>query len=173
MAYEKADAFVKYYYYYNDDTTFLNTDKNAVFGIARDGSVVYSSQYSENQNDAFDTALKNLYNNGKGQVGDVSEVVRTDDGVYILFYAGEVENLYPGVTKDFALTLKDIVTLSKVRVNIFSEKKIFDYIYDELYEEDQFSNFEEANLNYLVHSLTKADKNAIVKNYDNYKDLIG
>ena len=173
VAYEKADAFVKYYYYYNDDTTFLNTDKNAVFGIARDGSVVYSSQYSESQNDAFDAALKELYNNGNAQVGDTSGIIRTDDGVYILFYAGEVENLYPGVTKDFALTLKDIVTLSKVRVNIFSKKTIFDYIYDELYEEDQFSNFEEANLNYLVHALTKADENAIIKNFDNYKDLIG
>lgn len=173
VAYEKADAFVKYYYYYNDDTTFLNTDKNAVFGIARDGSVVYSSQYSESQNDAFDAALKELYNNGNAQVGDTSGIIRTDDGIYILFYAGAVENLYPGVTKDFALTVSDITTLAKVRVNIFSEKKIFDYIYDELYEEDQFSNFEEANLNYLVHALTKADENAIIKNYDNYKDLIG
>ena len=173
VAYEKADAFVKYYYYYNDDTTFLNTDKNAVFGIARDGSVVYSSQYSESQNDAFDAALKELYNNGNAQVGDTSGIIRTDDGIYILFYAGAVENLYPGVTKDFALTVSDITTLAKVRVNIFSEKTIFDYIYDELYEEDQFSNFEEANLNYLVHALTKADENAIIKNYDNYKDLIG
>lgn len=171
IAYQKADAFIEYYYYYNDDTTYLNKDKTAVFGVTSSGEAVYSTTYADSKNDAFDEALIELYNNGNAQVGDTSSLIRTDDGIYILFYAGEVESVFSGITENFTLTLNDIIKLASTRVNIFSEKTIFDQIYDTLYVDNNFDNFEEENLKYLKQTLTTADSNAIIKNYDEYKDL--
>ena len=170
ISYEKADAFVEFYYSYNDDTTYLSGDKNAVFGVTSSGEAVYSTTYSESQNDAFDEAIVELYNNGNAKVGDTSSVIRTDDGLYILFYAGEVESVFDGITDNFTMTINDIKKLATTRVNIFNDKTIFDQIYDTLYVDSNFDNFEEENLKYLKNTLTKSN-DGIVKYYDEYKDL--
>lgn len=171
VEYARADAFIKYYYYYNDDTTYQNSDKTSVFGISSTGDVVYNDTFSSAQNDDFDTALKALYNNGEGQVGDTSGLIRADDGIYILFYAGEVESLFPNVTSNFSLTFSDIEKFASTRVNIFNNKTYFDLVYDAIYEDNNYSNFEEENLNYLKQTLTTGDDNGIVKYPDNYSDL--
>lgn len=171
VEYARADAFIKYYYYYNDDTTYQNSDKTSVFGISSTGDVVYNDTFSSAQNDDFDAALKALYNNGEGQVGDTSGLIRADDGIYILFYAGEVESLFPNVTSNFSLTFSDIEKLASTRVNIFNNKTYFDLVYDAIYEDNNYSNFEEENLNYLKQTLTTGDDNGIVKYPDNYSDL--
>lgn len=171
ISYECADAFLKYYYYYNDDTTYQNSNKTSVFGISSDGEVVYNDTFSSAQNDAFDEALIKLYNNGKAQVGDLSDLIRTDDGIYILFYAGAVENLFgDNITSNFSLTFADIKVLASTRVNIFYNMTYFDYIYDAIYEENNFDNFETENLNYLKKTLTSGT-NGIVKYPDGYSDL--
>ena len=169
-SYYIADDFIKYYYYYNDDTTFQNSDKTSVFGISTDG-VVYNETFSDAQNDDFDEALRKLYNNGEGQVGDTSDIIRTDSGVYILFYAGEVNSLFQGVSENFSLNDPDIEKLGSERVNIFNNKTYFDLVYDTIYEDNNFDNFETENLNYLKNTLTKGDENSIIKYYDDYKDL--
>ncbi len=171
VEYARADAFIKYYYYYNDDTTYQNSDKTSVFGISSTGDVVYNDTFSSAQNDDFDAALKALYNNGEGQVGDTSGLIRADDGIYILFYAGEVESLFPNVTSNFSLTFSDIEKFASTRVNIFNNKTYFDLVYDAIYEDNNYSNFEEENLNYLKQTLTTGDDNGIVKYPDNYSDL--
>lgn len=170
IAYARADAFIKYLYYYNDDTTFQNSDKTAVFGV-NGNEVVYNETFSGSQNEAFDEALKKLYNNGNAQVGDLSDLIRTDDGVYILFYAGEVESLFENITSEFSLTFEDIEKLGSTRVNIFNNKTYFDLLYEAVYVENNFDNFEAENLEHLKRTLTKADNDAIVKYPDNYKDL--
>ena len=171
VEYARADAFIKYYYYYNDDTTYQNSDKTSVFGISSTGDVVYNDTFSSAQNDDFDAALKTLYNNGEGQVGDTSGLIRADDGIYILFYAGEVESLFPNVTSNFSLTFSDIEKFASTRVNIFNNKTYFDLVYDAIYEDNNYSNFEEENLNYLKQTLTTGDDNGIVKYPDSYSDL--
>lgn len=171
VEYARADAFIKYYYYYNDDTTYQNSDKTSVFGISSTGDVVYNDTFSSAQNDDFDTALKALYNNGEGQVGDTSGLIRANDGIYILFYAGEVESLFPNVTSNFSLTFSDIEKFASTRVNIFNNKTYFDLVYDAIYEDNNYSNFEEENLNYLKQTLTTGDDNGIVKYPDSYSDL--
>ena len=171
VEYARADAFIKYYYYYNDDTTYQNSDKTSVFGISSTGDVVYNDTFSSAQNDDFDAALKALYNNGEGQVGDTSGLIRANDGIYILFYAGEVESLFPNVTSNFSLTFSDIEKLASTRVNIFNNKTYFDLVYDAIYEDNNYSNFEEENLNYLKQTLTTGDDNGIVKYPDSYSDL--
>ena len=169
--YARADAFIKYYYYYNDDTTFQNSDKTSVFGISSTGEVIYNDTFSDAQNDAFDEALTKLYNNGKGKVGDLSDLIRTDDGIYILFYAGEVETLFQGISYNFSLANDDITKLGSTRVNIFNNKTYFDLVYDAIYEDNNFDNFETENLNYLFKTLTKGGKEGIITYYDEYKDL--
>ena len=171
VEYARADAFIKYYYYYNDDTTYQNSDKTSVFGISSTGDVVYNDTFSSAQNDDFDAALKALYNNGEGQVGDTSGLIRANDGIYILFYAGEVESLFPNVTSNFSLTFSDIEKFASTRVNIFNNKTYFDLVYDAIYEDNNYSNFEEENLNYLKQTLTTGDDNGIVKYPDSYSDL--
>ena len=169
--YARADEFIKYYYYYNDDTTFQNSDKTSVFGISSTGEVVYNDTFSDAQNDAFDEALTKLYNNGKGKIGDLSDLIRTDDGIYILFYAGEVETLFQGISYNFSLANDDIAKLGSTRVNIFNNKTYFDLVYDAIYEDNNFDNFETENLNYLFKTLTKGGDEGIITYYDEYKDL--
>ncbi len=169
--YARADAFIKYYYYYNDDTTFQNSDKTSVFGISSTGEVIYNDTFSDAQNDAFDEALTKLYNNGKGKIGDLSDLIRTDDGIYILFYAGEVETLFQGISYNFSLANDDIAKLGSTRVNIFNNKTYFDLVYDAIYEDNNFDNFETENLNYLFKTLTKGGDEGIITYYDEYKDL--
>lgn len=169
--YARADEFIKYYYYYNDDTTFQNSDKTSVFGISSTGEVIYNDTFSDAQNDAFDEALTKLYNNGKGKIGDLSDLIRTDDGIYILFYAGEVETLFQGISYNFSLANADIEKLGSTRVNIFNNKTYFDLVYDAIYEDNNFDNFETENLNYLFKTLTKGGDEGIITYYDEYKDL--
>ena len=182
IAHEKAEAFLNYYYYYNDDTTYLNQDKLSVFGISNSGEVLYNETYSsanvsdESMKDyemynEFQEAIKALYNDGNAKVGDISNVVRGSDGVYILFYAGEVNNLFSGITEDFSLTQKDVLKLANTTFNVFTDKTIFDQIYESLYVDSAYGEYEENSINRLKNSLTTGNDDGIVKHVDKYKDL--
>ena len=182
IAREKASAFRDYFYYYNADTTYLNSDKLSVFGISNAGEVLYNTTYASanvaddsmkgyEMYDEFENAIKSLYNNGKAQVGDISGIVRGSDGYYILFYAGEVTNLYSSVNEDFTLTQNDIRTLASTPLNVFTNKTIFDQIYDSLFVDSAFGTYEEENMKLLVHSLTLGDKKGIITHEDKYDDL--
>ena len=182
IAHEKAEAFLNYYYYYNDDTTYLNQDKLSVFGISNSGEVLYNETYSsanvsdESMEDyemynEFQEAIKALYNDGNAKVGDISNVVRGSDGVYILFYAGGVNNLFSGITEDFSLTQKDVLKLANTTLNVFTDKTIFDQIYESLYVDSAYGEYEENSINRLKNSLTLGNDDGIVKHVDKYKDL--
>ena len=182
IAREKASAFRDYFYYYNADTTYLNSDKLSVFGISNAGEVLYNTTYASanvaddsmkgyEMYDEFENAIKSLYNNGKAQVGDISGTVRGSDGYYILFYAGEVTNLYSSVDEDFTLTQNDIRTLASTPLNVFTNKTIFDQIYDSLFVDSAFGTYEEENMKLLVHTLTLGDKKGIITHEDKYDDL--
>lgn len=182
IAHEKAEAFLNYYYYYNDDTTYLNQDKLSVFGISNSGEVLYNETYSsanvsdESMEDyemynEFQEAIKALYNDGNAKVGDISNVVRGSDGVYILFYAGDVNNLFSGITEDFSLTQKDVLKLANTTLNVFTDKTIFDQIYESLYVDSAYGEYEENSINRLKNSLTTGNDGGIVKHVDKYKDL--
>ena len=170
IAYEKADAFVDYLYYYNDDSTYLNTDKMSAFGLSSTGEVLYNTTFSSAENDAFDQAIKELYNNGNAQVGDLSSLVYGEDGVYILFYAGKVENALTNV-KDAGVNLTDLEIMARTRVNIFNTKTIFDMCYDALYSETLFDTFQEEHIKQLQDELTR-EGDGITIYPDAYKDLI-
>ena len=182
IAHEKAQAFLNYYYYYNDDTTYLNQDKLSVFGVSHSAEVLYNDTYAsanfseEGREDyemynEFEEAIKALYNDGNAKVGDISNVVRGSDGVYILFYAGEVTNLFSGIDSNFSLTQRDVMKLANTTVNVFTDKTIFDQIYETLYVDSAYGDYEESSITRLKNSLTTGNDNGIVKMPDKYDDL--
>lgn len=168
IAIDKAEAFRKYLYLYNDDDTLKGADVNTVFGVDINGNVLANSTFSSNEN--VKKAIKSLYNDGNAKVGDLSDVVRADDGVYIFFYAGEVENLFNGIDINFDAkeNVETIKALTTKRINIFSKKTVFDSIYDSL-KSDNYSVFENMNINKLRNELVNG---APEKNENNLKDVI-
>ena len=170
IAYQRADAFRPYMYKYSDDDTLKNTDYNAVFGVTNDGQVLAQDSFMSDS--AVPEDLKNailkLYNNGDAQVGDMTEFVRTDDGVYMFFYAGAIENLFAGIDKDFDVSKNPeaIQILTSTRTNIFSNKTLFDALYEECVS-DRFYIFQNMNINNLRTNMTTS----IVAIENNIKDL--
>lgn len=159
----KAEAYRKYFYLYNDDDTYKNADYNAVFGVNANGEALVSSDYD---NDNIKEAIVSLYNGGNARIGDVSDIVEGEDGFYIFFYAGKIENLFDVSGSGLSLTNKQsIKALASKRLNIFSSKTLFDSVYSEL-ETSNFSVFQNMNINRLRNETQS------IKSFDaNLKDL--
>lgn len=149
IAYEKAEVLRPYLYLYNADDTYKGAEYNAVFGADNAGKILAGEKFAENQ-DVLN-AIKSLYNGGDVKVGDMSELVRVEnDGVYLFFYAGAVENVFSDIDENFDITRSPeaIKKLAETRINIFSEKTIFDQLYSEA-TKDYYSVFETLNMNKL------------------------
>ncbi len=153
IGYKKAEAFRKYLYSYNDDDTLKGADYNAVFGVTTDNKVLAGEKFTNN--DDAKEAILALYNDGNAKVGDTTGLVKAEDGYYIFFYAGKIENpiAVDGVNFDASKQKNNIKVLTSTRLNIFSNKTVFDSIYDSL-AQDNFAVFQNMNINYLRKSLT-------------------
>lgn len=161
---QKAEAFRKYMYLYNDDDTLKNADYNTVFGVTVDGEVLANDTFSSNE-DALE-AIKQLYNEGNAKIGDMTGLVKAEDGYYIFFYAGGIENLfYVDENFDVSRNRDAIRVLASTYINIFSDKTVFDVIYDEL-TTDNYSAFENMNIDYL-----RSQTQSIEAYTNNFKDL--
>lgn len=160
-----AELYRKYFYLYNDDDSNKGKDYNAVFGVDKNGKAITSDTYKD---DAIKTAIESLYNNGKAQIGDISEIVQAEDGFYIFFYAGKVENLFEVSSANFDATIdKDnLLALAKKKINVFSSKTLLDVLFDEL-DSNNFSVFQTLDMNNLRKNKTKS----IDININNIKDL--
>ncbi len=160
----KVEKYRKYFYLYNDEDTYKGADYNAVFGVDANGKAITPEGYSA---DEIKNAIETLYDNGNAQVGDFSEVVQTEDGFYIFFFAGKVENLFSVTDSDFDATINkdNILALAKTKINVFSSKTLLDVLFDEL-DANNFSVFQTMDMNNL-RSKTKSIK--IHK--ENIKDL--
>ena len=160
----KIEKYRKYFYLYNDEDTYKGADYNAVFGVDANGKAITPDAYNA---DEIKEAIETLYDNGNAQVGDFSEVVQTEDGFYIFFFAGKIDNLFNVTGADFDATAdKDnILALAKTKINVFSNKTLLDVLFDEL-DSNNFSVFQTMDMNNL-RSKTKSIK--IHK--ENIKDL--
>ncbi|MDE6583229.1 MAG: hypothetical protein K2K31_01075, partial [Clostridia bacterium] len=165
IAYAKATAFRDYFYRYNDDDTYKNADRNAVFGINASGQLL-NDTFKDNE--TVSDAVKKLYNNGQAQIGDLSELVVTEDGAYIFFYAGKVENLFDNISANFTLGQEAIKTLATTRINIFNTKTYLDLIYDTL-NSDNFYIFQNADIDNLKNTLV--EKDGIIIHTDNLPEI--
>lgn len=157
--YEKADIFNEFIYKYNEDPGMMNPTDIYTIGVDKDGNAVSSFVKPFN-----DEGL-NLYNGGNGNVGDISELVYTENGIHVMFYAGKIENLFSGINGNFELEESHIDALTAYRPNIMLDKSLFDTLYDEL-ATDHYSIFENLQMNEIKTLYN-------IKVYTNsYKDLI-
>ncbi len=163
----KVEKYRDYFYLYNDDDSNKGKDYNAVFGVDKNGKAITSDTYKD---DAIKTAIESLYNNGKAQIGDISEIVQAEDGFYIFFYAGRVENLFEvsSATFDATIDKDNILALAKKKINVFSSKTILDVLFDEL-DSNNFSVFQTLDMNNLRKNKTKSIDININNNKDLYK----
>ena len=167
IANEKAQKFIKYLYYYNDDDTLKNAEVNTVFGF-KNGEVLANSTFTDIED--VKEAIKELYNDGKAKIGDISRLAKADDGYYLFFFAGNVENVFKTVTSSFSLTEKDVETLMQTKLNIFSDKTLFDKLYEEL-SSTSSSSFQALHMEKLKKEMVTGEGTGIVFYPDNYKDL--
>ncbi len=136
-------------YTYNEDDGMFSSDANYVIGVDKEGKAV-SNFVTE-----FNDAGLELYNDGKGQIGDMA-VARSSYGVHVLIYTGECTNLFDGIDSSFELggNYEDeegqdaIEVLYSTRVNLLIDKTYFDVLYDEIYN-DSYAMFEQANINFI------------------------
>lgn len=165
--YEKAETFRKYLYLYNDDDSLKGAERNTVFGVKNNGDVLANSTFTGKKD--VEEAIKQLYNEGNAKIGDTTDLVETEDGIYIFFYAGKVENLFV-VDENFDASIKEdnIRALSSTRLNVFSEKTIFDSIFETL-TKDNFAVFQNMNMQNLRSSLVEEGGIKAIKN--NIKDM--
>ena len=157
----KLDVFNEYMYEYNEDTGNKGQDFDYVIGTLSSKMV-----------DEFNEAARALYNNGNGQVGDISGMVESTYGVHILIYLGPVENLFNVTDIDtFSLTdatgdelAANIKKITSTPLSVLNTKTMFDLVYEKLMK-DNVSMLEMLNLNTL-----KADTK-ITKYPSHYSDL--
>ncbi len=146
------DTINEYIYQYNQDPGMFNAESNYVIGVDKQGNAVSSFVQSFN-----DAGLK-LYDNGNGKFGDM-EIAKSEYGIHVLIYTGEVENLFDdyGIDGDFELSdsiNSDAITrLYTTRINPLVDKTYFDALYDEIYQ-DKYSYFETQNLNTIKQDYT-------------------
>ena len=160
----KVEQYRKYFYLYNDDDTYKNADYNAVFGVNASGTEAITPEGYEDE--AIQEAILKLYNDGNAEIGDMSEIVQADDGFYVFFYAGKVQNLFD-VTSSFDASSdqENIKILASTKLNVFSSKTLLDLLYDEL-ASDNFSVFQNMDMNDL------RDKTKSIEIHtENIKDL--
>lgn len=169
----KIEIFRDYMYKYSDDETLKGAEFNAAFGFTRDGEYLSNSNFS---GEDFEETIKKLWNNGDVEIGKLSDVVYTDDGIYVFFFAGKVGNLVGNadISENFKFyRIENIETLYEKQLNIFSCKTLFDKLYEELSSSDDFGTFRQDKLDEIK---SKPDPNhpekltCVVTQYpDNYK----
>lgn len=166
IAIEKAEILRPYLYLYNADETYKGVDYNAVFGADNSGNILAGDTFAEKEDVLL--AIKNLYKAGSAKIGESSQLVNVeDDGVYLFFYVGDVENVFPVADENFDISRNPeaIRTLADTRLNIFSNKTIFDKLYAEA-TKNTYSVFETLNMHRLRNETKKIE---IVENQ--IKDL--
>lgn len=149
---EKVQIFRNYLYRFNQDTGNVNAEYNYVIGV--DDSRMVES---------FNKASREL--NESGEFGAISNLVVSEHGVHIIFYAGKPANLFTvNESSSFTLEESDIEVLASKKLNCFDNKTWFDKIFADL-SNDSYSIFENMNMNVLKSKIK------IIKHSDVYKKL--
>ena len=165
---EIARAFRPFLYLYNDDDTLKGAEYNAVAGVDPTTNKVVASEKIDGDN--LKDALYALYKNGEAKIGDLSELVVTEDACYLFFYAGKVENLFGGINENFTFKASErkavVDLLRSTKLNIFSSKTLFDKLYEECIT-DNFAVFQNLDANAMRVKFT--DEIKYIKS--NVKDL--
>lgn len=155
---QKAEVFRNLLYKYNQDDGANNAEYLYVVGTE-------NSQMVE----SFTLASRELYDNGNGEFGSISNLVPSEYGVHIVFYAGPITEVFPifvNSIDNVNLTMDDLGILNETLLNPLNNKTLFDKVFSSITESTSSTN-EVMYLNYL-----KKDLN-ITKYKSRYNDLLG
>ncbi len=149
---DKANVFRDYMYKYSEDTGTVNAEYMYVVGTETSKMV-----------ESFTEEARKL--NEQGTFGAIStKLVASEYGVHILFYGGKVENLFTVTdVSTFTLNDSDIEVLTNAKLSALNNKTVFDKVF-ELLSDDNYSIFENMNLNVLKKGM-KIEKHKSV--YEN------
>ena len=145
---EKAKLFNDMIYIYNDDEGIMNKDFAYVVNL--------DTTVEDKMVKPFADKAREMYNEGK--VGDMSNMVITEYGVHIMFYAGDVKSVNTNMS---TLSFADLIN-SKTQLS--SNKSLFDVVYDGITVEA----YNTSASNYIANCYKFIE---IEKFEDNYKDL--
>jgi len=140
---------------YNQDPGMQKADASYVIGVDGQGKAV--SNFVE----SFNNAGLSLYNDGKGQLGDI-EIAESEYGIHVLIYTGAYQNMFEGIDENFYLQnevseegkLSAIEILDRTRITPMLDKSYFDVLFDELYVDSssqiQAAHTEVLRSNYIM-----------------------
>lgn len=147
-AVEKAKLFNDMIYLYNDDEGIMNKDFAYVVNL--------DTTVTDKMVKPFADKAREMHNTGN--IGDMSDMVITEYGVHIMFYAGNAESVVSDIN---SLTFADLIN---TKTQLSSDKSLFDIIYDGISTEA----YDTSSTNYL-----RDIKEAVSIEYflNTYKDL--
>ncbi|MBQ3494423.1 MAG: hypothetical protein IJA69_03315 [Clostridia bacterium] len=150
---EKDAIFSKYIYTYNEDDGIMNAEYAYVVGTEESKMV-----------ESFTAASRDLHD--AGEYGAISDLVVSEYGVHVVYYIGTLENQFnvDNIT-EFELKASDIEVLTQTKLNALNNKTLFDKVFEDL-SEDNYSIFENMNLNVLKSAITITDYPDVYKNLD-------
>ncbi|MEG1751847.1 MAG: hypothetical protein RR140_00450 [Clostridia bacterium] len=136
----KNETFVKNMFCHSQDDATLTSMYPYVIGTK-------NSQMVE----SFNESARKLHKDGV--LGALSQPTESDYGVHILFYMGGVKNLFTlPYGKDLNLAESDITKLVNTPLSAFTNKTVFDFVYEQL-AKDNYSSFETAEILILKEKL--------------------
>ena len=156
---EKALNFNQYVYSYNLDPGIKNAEKDYVIGKKIDEDTETRSKMVE----SFTNASRDLYDAylANGQLGNISDLVLSDNGYHIIMLTGVAENMV--VSENAVEACGD---LNNYYVNAHTTQTYFHKIFDSLVSENK--NYESFTNGILIDF---KNNNKIVKYTSRYSDL--
>ena len=139
---QKSKNFEDMMYKYNDDPGVMNSDFYYAVNI-NDG-------VEDNWEAEFTKGALELYNNSdEYSAGSVlARPAISSYGIHIMFYSQMAENIVAPESID-TLTIE---TLVDSKVNTASDKTIFEYIYDQIAEDNYYDNYVSGTINQLYNN---------------------
>ncbi len=179
---DRAKVFRDYMFKYSDDEASKNATSDMIVGFDTNNvllnSTITSSITDEKKLEEAKKELAKLYkpeaddtNASRTPVfGNVTDLIEADDGYYIFFYAGEVQNLFEPINGRVTLKDEDVYALREKKVSVFSDKTVFDAIYEELVSNfsDTFSVFQNLDMSALMSE--EENDRRIVRKYVYFTD---
>ena len=129
----KVEAFNNYLYRYNVDPGIINAQFDYVVGTETSPMV-----------ESFTNAVRELYDNGNGEVGAVTMVYEENSsykGYHIIIYTGTLDNVYGSKSDLNNLTTANVYDkLSSTKTSLSYGETMFEFVYDKV-TKDSFSTF--------------------------------
>ena len=154
---KRVEIFNDYLYKFNVDTGIINAKYDYVVGTTNSQMVT-----------TFTDTVRDLYNDGKGKLGDIAMVYESNDsysGYHIVMYTGTLTNAFDSAQQLDSLNEQNVYdTLNNIKTSLTYNETLFEYFYDAV-TNDYYNTYKT--------NIIESQKNgvAITYNKGNYSDL--